>query len=68
MSIRVLIVDDHQLFREGLCALMDKEADLEMVGELCERVVLLDEGRVAADGPASQILGDATLLRDHGLR
>jgi len=41
--------------------------DLEMVGELCERVVLLDEGRVAADGPASQILGDTALLRSHGL-
>ncbi|HUU23724.1 MAG TPA: ABC transporter ATP-binding protein [Phycisphaerae bacterium] len=41
--------------------------DLEMVGELCERAVLLDEGRIVADGATSQILGDAALLREHGI-
>ncbi|MBM4118855.1 response regulator transcription factor, partial [bacterium] len=33
MSIRVLIVDDHTLFREGLCALFSSERDVEVVGE-----------------------------------
>jgi two-component system response regulator NreC len=32
-SIRVLIVDDHTLFREGLCALFSSERDVEVVGE-----------------------------------
>ena len=41
--------------------------DLEMALELCDRVVLLDEGVVAADGPPRLILGDATLLEKHGL-
>jgi DNA-binding NarL/FixJ family response regulator len=31
--IRVLVVDDHALFRDGLRALLDTVADLELVGE-----------------------------------
>ncbi len=33
MSIRVLIVDDHAVFRAGLKLLIDAEADLETAGE-----------------------------------
>jgi two-component system response regulator NreC len=33
MSVRVLIVDDHAVFRAGLKLLIDAEADLEAVGE-----------------------------------
>lgn len=41
--------------------------DLEMVRELCERTVLLDQGRVVADGPTLSILSDQALLAEHGL-
>lgn len=41
--------------------------DLEMVLDLCERAILLDAGRVVADGPAAEILGDAGLMEAHGL-
>jgi energy-coupling factor transporter ATP-binding protein EcfA2 len=41
--------------------------DLEMALALCDRVVLLDAGRVAAEGPARDVLGDAELLEAHGL-
>jgi cobalt/nickel transport system ATP-binding protein len=41
--------------------------DLAMVRECCQRVLLLDEGRLIADGPAAQILGDARLMEEHGL-
>jgi energy-coupling factor transporter ATP-binding protein EcfA2 len=41
--------------------------DLEMVLEVCPRVVLLDAGRVVADGPCREILADAELLERHGL-
>jgi len=33
MSIRVLIADDHQIMREGLRALLDKEPDIQVLGE-----------------------------------
>lgn len=31
--IRIIVADDHPLFRAGLCALLDSVADTEMVGE-----------------------------------
>jgi two-component system, NarL family, response regulator NreC len=33
MSIRILIADDHAVFRSGLKVLLEKEPDLEVVGE-----------------------------------
>jgi cobalt/nickel transport system ATP-binding protein len=41
--------------------------DLEMVVELCPRVVVLDHGRVVAQGPATEILADEALMLEHGL-
>jgi cobalt/nickel transport system ATP-binding protein len=41
--------------------------DLELVVELCPRVILLDEGSIIADGPTESILGDETLMLAHGL-
>ncbi len=40
MSIRILLVDDHELLRKGLRALLAQEPDMEVVGE-------------AADGPTA---------------
>ena len=36
--------------------------DLDMILDTCERVILLSEGRIAADGPAAEILRDRSLL------
>jgi DNA-binding NarL/FixJ family response regulator len=36
MSIRVLIADDHTLFRQGLRSLFAGEADIEVVGEAAD--------------------------------
>ncbi len=33
MSIRVLLSDDHRIMREGLRSLLEKEPDIELVGE-----------------------------------
>ncbi|MEM7539603.1 MAG: energy-coupling factor ABC transporter ATP-binding protein [Chloroflexota bacterium] len=41
--------------------------DLELVLEVCPRVVLLDEGRIIADGDAREIMGDVALMEAHGL-
>ena len=55
MTTRVLVVDDHQVVREGFCALLENQADMEVVGqagdgrtalqmtrELLPNVVLMD--------------------------
>lgn len=42
MSIRILLADDHRMVREGLRSLLEKEDDIEVVGEA-------EEGRKAVE-------------------
>jgi cobalt/nickel transport system ATP-binding protein len=41
--------------------------DLYLARDLFPRMVILDHGRVAADGPTKEILADSALLEKHGL-
>lgn len=41
--------------------------DLDLVSTTCERTVLLDRGRVVADGATDEILSDTAFLKTHGL-
>ncbi len=41
--------------------------DLEMILQTCDRAILLDHGRLIADGPVKELLIDAELMEKHGL-
>jgi len=41
--------------------------DIDMVAELCDRVVVLADGRIVADGPVDEVLADVELLERNGL-
>jgi energy-coupling factor transporter ATP-binding protein EcfA2 len=41
--------------------------DLDLVVELCDRVIVLDSGQIQADGLTRDILRDASLMEQHGL-
>jgi cobalt/nickel transport system ATP-binding protein len=41
--------------------------DLELILEVCDRVILIDEGRIVADGPPREIMCDAELMLEHGM-
>jgi cobalt transport protein ATP-binding subunit len=41
--------------------------DMRLVWELCPRTVILDGGRVVADGTTAELLQDAALMERHGL-
>jgi len=41
--------------------------DLALVAELCPRALLLDAGRVVAEGPSKALLADDALMRAHGM-
>jgi cobalt/nickel transport system ATP-binding protein len=41
--------------------------DLPLVRETCSRVLLLDEGRLIADGTPDTIMNDSALMEQHGL-
>ena len=49
-------------------AIVVLSADLSLAVEACHRVVLLDDGHVAARGAPAELLTDAELLRWHGLQ
>lgn len=40
--------------------------DLELVLEVCNRVVLIDRGRIVADGNPREIMGNDRLMEAHG--
>ena len=40
--------------------------DLELVLEVCERVILIDEGKIVADGESQEIMGNEQLMEAHG--
>ncbi len=41
--------------------------DLRMVSELFPRMIIMDDGRIVADGPTANLLKDEKLLEAHGL-
>ncbi len=41
--------------------------DLELAVELCARAIVLDGGRVVADGPVTELLNNEALMLAHGL-
>jgi DNA-binding NarL/FixJ family response regulator len=53
-TLRVLIADDHALFRRGLEMVLDKETDIEVVGEA-------HDGQEAVDR-ASELMPDVVLM------
>lgn len=41
--------------------------DLELILEVCNRVILLDEGKIISDGCPKDIMSDVELMKTHGL-
>lgn len=41
--------------------------DLELVVEVCSRVIVMDAGRIAAQGPTTELLLNEPLMQAHGL-
>jgi cobalt/nickel transport system ATP-binding protein len=41
--------------------------DLDMILDTCQRGIVLDQGRVVADGPVRQLFSDRALMEAHGL-
>jgi cobalt/nickel transport system ATP-binding protein len=80
MSPKILVLDeptaglDPRARRDFIDLLLEMQRtmlvathDMRLVAELCPRTVVLDQGRIAADGPTADILNDETLLHRHGL-
>ena len=50
MNVKVLLVDDHEIMREGLCALLKKHDEIEIVGQASDgRVAVKDIDKLSPD-------------------
>lgn len=56
-----------ELLRELPLTMLVSTHDILMVQELFERMVIMDGGRVVADGPTRTLMNDRALLEAHGL-
>jgi cobalt/nickel transport system ATP-binding protein len=55
------------LLQELPLTMLGSTHDMLLVREIFPRMIILDEGRVAADGPTHVLMNDAALLEAHGL-
>ncbi len=55
------------LLRELPITMLVSSHDLHMVHELFPRMVIMDEGKIVADGPTAALMEDEVLLEAHGL-
>ena len=55
-----------EFLRNSSETLLIASHDLEFLLETCERTVLLDNGRICADGASREIMGDDPLMNSHG--
>lgn len=55
------------LLRDLPLTMLVSTHDMLMVRELFPRMVIMDEGRIVADGPTESLLDDVALLESHGL-
>ncbi len=55
------------LLRDLALTMLVSTHDMLLVQELFPRMVIMDEGRIVADGPTAVLLPDAALLEAHGL-
>jgi len=80
MQIKLLMLDEPGANLDARCrrrmidtlhgrqeAMLLATHDLLMIGELCDRVIVLDNGQVVANGASCDILDDSDLLAAHGL-
>jgi cobalt/nickel transport system ATP-binding protein len=56
-----------QILRELPVTQVIATHDLELVAELCSRIIVLDGGQVVAEGESVQLLDDEPLMLAHGL-
>ncbi len=54
-------------FKASTQAFIVSSHDLEFILEVCDRVILLDNGTIITTGPPAEVMRDAALMEKHGL-
>jgi cobalt/nickel transport system ATP-binding protein len=56
-----------QFLQQSQETLMISSHDLEFVLDVCDRVVIMDEGQIVANGKPNQLMSNVELMEKHGL-
>ena len=64
MKTRVILADDHQMFRHALRIMLEKDHSIQVVGEASDGIELL---KVAAEAPADVVCMDIGMPRMNGI-
>jgi len=56
-----------EFINSGIKTALVSSHDLEFILETCDRVVIIDGGRIEADGSSREIMNDEGLMLNHGL-
>ncbi|MER8864325.1 ABC transporter ATP-binding protein [Mesorhizobium sp. M0751] len=64
-SIRKIIVDAIARLRERGTTLLVIEHDMEMVRNVCDRIIVMDAGRVVAAGPFNDIVRNSEVMQTY---
>jgi DNA-binding NarL/FixJ family response regulator len=64
MKTKILIADDHRLFRDGLKALLEKQADMQVVGETADGIATV---QAAQEKKPDIILMDISMPELNGI-
>jgi energy-coupling factor transporter ATP-binding protein EcfA2 len=56
-----------EFLKKKMITLIIATHDLEMIVELCNRTIILDSGKLVADGLTLELLADDRLMMEHGL-
>lgn len=66
-SHQIALMQRLRQLTESGCLVIVTMHDLTLAGRWCDRLVLLNEGRLVADGPAEEALTDALLSAVYGI-
>lgn len=56
-----------QFLQQSQQTMIISSHDLELILEVCDRILLIDQGQIIADGDPYDIMGDRQLMEAHGL-
>jgi len=64
LSARRRLIDFLQMSQQTIII---SSHDLELILEVCDRVLLLNQGQIIADGEATRVMDNQSLMESHGL-
>jgi len=64
MSVKIILADDHDIIRQGLRHILEREPDLEIIGEARDGIEVI---QLVAQSPPDVVIMDITMPESNGI-